>query len=142
MVAEESGGILESKPGAAMLGRLLLGVLIAFATPAAPLLAQIMTGPNGGQMIDAGAFHVELVVKGGDYRVHVYDHVDAPVAVAKATAVVTVMVGQATEKVTLKPVAGNTLAGSGEMKRSGPSKVMVLLRVPDQAMAMARFDLP
>ncbi len=141
MGARETSGILESNVKVAMLKRILLGVLFVLAAQA-PLSAQIMKGPNGGQMIDAGAFHVELVVKDADYRVHVYDHVDAPVAVAKATAVVTVMIGEATEKVTLKPVAGNTLAGNGTMKRSGPSKVMVLLRVPDQAMAMARFDLP
>ncbi len=125
-----------------MLIRILLGVLIAVASSSVASLAQIMTGPNGGQMIDAGAFHVELVVKGGDLRVHVFDHVDAPVAVAKATAVVTVMVGEAQEKVTLKPAGGNTLSGNVEMKRSGPAKVLVLLRVPDQAMAMARFDVP
>ncbi len=125
-----------------MLMRILLGALVALAVSSAPSLAQIMTGPNGGQMIDAGAFHVELVVKGGDLRVHVFDHVDAPVAVAKATAVVTVMVGEAQEKVTLKPTGGNTLSGNIVMKRSGPAKVLVLLRVPDQAMAMARFDVP
>jgi nitrogen fixation protein FixH len=125
-----------------MLIRILLGVLLAVAAPSAASLAQVMAGPNGGQMIDAGAFHVELVVKGGDLRVHVFDHVDAPVAVAKATAVATVMVGEAQEKVTLKPTGGNTLSGNVEMKRSGPAKVLVLLRVPDQAMAMARFDLP
>ena len=124
MGARETSGILESNVKVAMLKRILLGVLFVLAAQA-PLSAQIMKGPNGGQMIDAGAFHVELVVKDADYRVHVYEHVDAPVAVAKATAVVTVMIG-----------------GNGTMKRSGPSKVMVLLRVPDQAMAMARFDLP
>jgi len=100
------------------------------------------TGPNGGQMVDAAGFHVELVVQNNEYRVNVYDHVDKPVAVAQATATATVMVGDDKEKVTMQPVAANTLSGSGSMKRTAGTKVLVLLRVPDQATAMARFELP
>src|SRR5882672_7987246 len=84
-------------------------------------------GPNGGQMVDAGGFHVELVINNTEYRVNVFDHVDKPVEVKQATAVATVMVGEAKEKVTLQPVSGNTLAGSGSMKRSTGAKVLVLL---------------
>ena len=57
-------------------------------------------GPNGGQMVDAGGFHVELTV------------------------------------------SANSLAGTGSMKRTAGTKVLVLLRVPDQATAIARFDIP
>jgi len=93
-------------------------------------------------MVDASGFHVELLVKNNEYRVNVYDHVDKPIAVAQATAVATVMAGDDKEKVTMQPVAPNTLAGSGAMKRTAGTKVLVLLRVPDQATAMARFELP
>jgi hypothetical protein len=125
-----------------LLLRILPGLLVVFTLLASPSLAQSWKGPNGGQMVDAGSFHVELVVKNADYSVNVFDHVDNPVAVAQATGVATVMVGEEKEKVTLQPVAANTLTGTGALKRSGPTKVLVLLRVPDQATAMARFEVP
>ena len=125
-----------------MLLRILPGLLVVFTLLASPSLAQSWKGPNGGQMVDAGSFHVELVIKNADYSVNVFDHVDNPVAVAQATGVATVMVGEEKEKVTLQPVAANTLTGTGALKRSGPTKVLVLLRVPDQATAMARFEVP
>lgn len=93
-------------------------------------------------MVDAGSFHVELIVKNADYSVNVFDHVDKPVAVSQATGVATVMVGEEKEKVTLQPVAANTLTGTGTIKRSGPTKILVLLRIPEQATAMARFEVP
>jgi hypothetical protein len=100
------------------------------------------TGPNGGIMVDAGGFHVELLVKNTEYRVNVFDHVDKPILVAQATAVATVMVGDDKEKLSLQPVASNTFSGTGTMKRSGAAKVLILLKVPDQATAIARFDVP
>jgi hypothetical protein len=100
------------------------------------------SGPNGGIMVDAGGFHVELLVKNTEYRVNVFDHVDKPILVAQATAVATVMVGDDKEKLSLQPVAANTFSGTGTMKRSGAAKVLILLKVPDQATAIARFDLP
>jgi hypothetical protein len=125
-----------------LLLRILPGLLVAFTVLASPSLAQSWKGPNGGQMVDAGSFHVELIIKNADYSVNIFDHVDNPVAVAQATGVATVMVGEEKEKVTLQPVAANTLTGTGALKRSGPTKVLVLLRVPDQATAMARFEVP
>jgi hypothetical protein len=100
------------------------------------------SGPNGGIMVDAGGFHVELLVKNTEYRVNVFDHVDKPILVASATAVATVMVGDDKEKLSLQPVAANTFSGTGTMKRSGAAKVLILLKVPDQATAIARFDVP
>ena len=125
-----------------MLLRILPGLLVVFTLLASPSLAQSWKGPNGGQMVDAGSFHVELVIKNADYSVNVFDHVDNPVAVAQATGVATVMVGEEKEKVTLQPVAANTLTGTGALKRSGPTEILVLLRVPEQATAMARFEVP
>jgi hypothetical protein len=93
-------------------------------------------------MVDAGSFHVELLVKNAEYRVNVFDHVDKPIAVAQATAVATVMIGDEKERLTLQPVAPNTFAGTGAMKRTGAAKVLIMLKVPDQATAIARFDVP
>ncbi len=119
---------------------LVLALMLLLASPA---MAQTSwSGPNGGVMVDAGSFHVELLVKNTEYRVNVFDHVDKPIAVADATAVATVMIGEDKEKVSLQPVAPNTLAGTGTIKRSGAAKVLVMLRVPDQATAIARFDVP
>ncbi len=117
-----------------------VAMILALRTPSAA--EGVWQGPNGGMMIDAGSFHIELLVKNTEYRLNIYDHVDKPVAVAQATAVLTVMVGEEKEKLSMQPVGPNSLAGQGAMKRSGAAKVLVLLRVPDQASAIARFDVP
>jgi hypothetical protein len=146
-VCQSDCGVGIARPLARSLGDLLLlrilpGLLVVFTALASPSFAQSWKGPNGGQMVDAGSFHVELIIKNADYSVNVFDHVDNPVAVAQATGVATVMVGEEKEKVTLQPVAANTLTGTGALKRSGPTKILVLLRVPEQATAMARFEVP
>lgn len=115
-------------------------MLVALCSPS--LAEGTWPGPNGGTMVDAGTFHIELLVNNAEYRLNIYDHVDKPVAVAQATAVLTVMVGEEKEKLSMQPVGPNSLAGKGAMKRSGAAKVLVLLRVPDQASAIARFDVP
>jgi hypothetical protein len=126
-----------------LLFRLFWSVTAMIALLCSQAWAQtVWSGPNGGLMVDAGAFHVELLVKNAEYRVNVFDHVDKPILVAEATAVATVMVGDDKEKLSLLPVAPNTFAGTGTMKRSGAAKVLILLRVPDQATAIARFDVP
>jgi len=126
-----------------LLPRVILAALAMFVALSAPLRAEgVWPGPNGGTMVDAGSFHIELVVKNTEYRLNIYDHVDKPVAVAQATAVLTVMVGEEKEKLSMQPVGPNSLAGQSTLKRSGAAKVLVLLRVPDQASAIARFDVP
>ena len=126
-----------------MLARVILAASAMFVALSAPSLAEgVWPCPNGGTMVDAGSFHIELVVKNTEYRLNIYDHVDKPVAVAQATAVLTVMVGEEKEKLSMQPVGPNSLAGQSTMKRSGAAKVLVLLRVPDQASAIARFDVP
>ncbi len=126
-----------------MLPRVILAAAAILVSLTAPSLAEgVWPGPNGGTMVDAGSFHIELIVKNTEYRLNIYDHVDKPVAVAQATAVLTVMVGEEKEKLSMQPVGPNSLAVQGAMKRSGAAKVLVLLRVPDQASAIARFDVP
>ena len=100
-------------------------------------------GPNGGLMISAGPFHVELLVKDTEYRVNVFDQLDKPISVAEAMAVATVTgdEGVDEEKVALKPVASNSFAGAGSMKRLGATLVLVLVRIPNTATAVARFDM-
>ena len=83
-----------------MLSRVILAamaMLLALRTSSAA--EGVWLGPNGGMINDAGSFHIELLVKNTEYRLNIYDHVDKPVAVAQATAVLTVMVGE--EKETL-----------------------------------------
>jgi len=129
--------------GSRLLPRVILAASAMLVALSAPLRAEgVWPGPNGGMMVDAGSFHIELVVKNTEYRLNIYDHVDKPVAVAQATAVLTVMVGEEKEKLFMQPVGPNSLAGQSAMKRSGAAKVLVLLRVPDQASAIARFDVP
>jgi hypothetical protein len=132
-----------AQPGVTLLFRMfwLLAAMVILTVSQA--MAQTSwSGPNGGIMVDAGGFHVELLVKNTEYRVNVFDHVDKPIPVAAATAVATVMVGDDKEKLSLQPVSANTFSGTGTMKRSGAAKVLILLKVPDQATAIARFDVP
>ena len=59
---------------------------------ASPALAHETTGPNGGKLVDAGAYHVELVAKGRNVEVYLTDSADKPLPAAgfKGTAILVV----------------------------------------------------
>ncbi len=89
---------------------------VAFLTVAAPALAHGPDiGPNGGQQVDAGNYHVELVAKGNVLQVYIRDTNDKPVKVDgyKGTAIF-VIDGKA-QRIPLAADADNRLAGTASV---------------------------
>lgn len=96
-------------------------------------------GPNGGQVRDAGKYHVELVVKDSALTVYVTGNKDAKVATKGASGNATVLAGKGTSNVKLEPSGENMLAGSGGFQPVSDMKVVVSVTLPGQAPIQARF---
>lgn len=96
-------------------------------------------GPNGGQVRDAGKYHLELVVKDTALTVYVTGNKDAKIATKGATGSATVLAGKGTSSVKLEPRSENALAGSGGFQPAPDMKVVVSVTLPGQPPVQARF---
>ena len=96
-------------------------------------------GPNGGQVRDAGKYHLELVVKDIALTVYVTGNKDAKVATKGASGSATVLAGKNTSSVKLDPRGENALAGSGGFQLVPDMKVVVSVTLPGQPPVQARF---
>ena len=96
-------------------------------------------GPNGGQVKDAGKYHLELIVKDAALTVYVADGKGAKVATKGAIGAATVLAGKGTSNVKLEPSGENALAGSGSFQPAPDMKVVVSVTLPGQPPVQARF---
>ncbi len=96
-------------------------------------------GPNGGQVKDAGKYHLELIVKDSALTMYVAGSKNTKVATKGATGTATVLVGKSTSNVKLEPSGENVLAGSGSFQPASDMKVVVSVTLPGQAPIQARF---
>jgi len=99
------------------------------------------TGTHGGQMADAGPYHVELAVVGDELLLYVTDDTSRPVAVNGAVAEATVVLERQTRKVVLSPSGANILAGRWSPAGAASElKAVVALTLPGKPPVMARFE--
>ena len=96
-------------------------------------------GPNGGQVKDAGKYHLELVVKDAALTVYVTGNKDTKIATKGAIGTATVLVGKGTSSVKLEPSRENVLAGAGGFRPAPDMKVVVSVTLPGQTPIQARF---
>ena len=96
-------------------------------------------GPNGGQVRDAGKYHLELVIKDTSLTVYVTGSKDAKIATKGATGTATVLAGKSTSNVKLEPGSENVLAGNGSFQPVPDMKVVVSMTLPGQPPVQARF---
>lgn len=97
------------------------------------------TGPNGGQVKDAGKYHLELVVRGSALTVYVTGAKNAKAATKGATGSATVLAGKNTSSVKLEPSGENAFAGSGSFQSAPDMKVVVSVTLLGQSPIQARF---
>lgn len=123
-----------------------MGALARLALVAlAPLIATTSfadergAGPNGGQVKDAGKYHVELVVKENALTAYVTGAKDAKVSTKGASGSATVLSGKNTASVRLEPAGENALAGAGKFESAPGMKVVVSLTLAGQPPVQARF---
>lgn len=104
----------------------------------APALAHEATGPNGGRVVDAGNYHVELVVSGTQVDLFVYDGNDKPVVPEgfKATAIF-----NAGGKVQRVALTGDKAKLTGKAEASLPGNVrgVVQFTLPDGKTVQGQF---
>lgn len=119
----------------------LAAIAMAPAAPPAPAHAhEPRKGPHGGVLVDAGAYHVEIVTKGTTVDVYVSDGADKPLPAAGFRATAILAIGGKPQRIALGPAEGNRLTGQAGLAVSGPPKGAVLLTAPDGKTAQARID--
>ncbi len=96
-------------------------------------------GPHGGQVKDAGKYHLELVVKDATLTVYLTGSKDTKVATQGASGSATVLAGKGTSNVKLDPGGENVLAGNGSFRPEPGMKVVVSVTLPGQPPMQARF---
>ena len=73
-------------------------------------------GPNGGDVVDAGAYHIEIVGKGTAVNVFVSDNQDRPLSATGFKALAIIVIDGKTQRVVLEPTTnGETLSGLAPM---------------------------
>ncbi len=70
-------------------------------------------GPNGGALVDAGAYHIEVVGNGTAIEILVSDASDKPLPATGFKALAIIIIDGKTQRVVLEPAAdGKKLAGT------------------------------
>ena len=117
--------------------RMLLASFVL--APLAAVAHEPRRGPNGGQKVDIGSNHAELVAEGKTLRLFLFDGADQPIPAAGATAQAVILAGGRQATVALAPVGDNVLAGTGDFMAVRGMRTVVTLTLPGQRPAQARF---
>lgn len=96
-------------------------------------------GPNGGQKVDIGTNHAELLAAGNTLRLFLFDGADRPIPAAGATAQAVILAGGRQVTVALTPSGDNVLAGTGDFTAARGMRAVVTLTLPGQRPVQARF---
>jgi hypothetical protein len=83
---------------AALFGALLL-------LPAAVLAHEPRKGPNGGDLVDAGTYHIEVVGKDTVVEVYVSDSLDRPLKASDFKALAIMVIDGKTHRIPMEPTA-------------------------------------
>lgn len=116
---------------------LLIGALLAGAGSA---WAHDAKGTHGGRVTDAGAYHVEMVVKSDVVDVFISDAGEKPVATSGFKGMAILVAGGKSQRVVLEPVEGGRLSGSAAAALPNQPKGVVQLTAPDGKTIQAKFD--
>lgn len=118
--------------------RLLLASLTLI--PLAARAHEPRRGPNGGQKVDMGTNHAELVAEGNTLRLFLFDGADRALPAAGATAQAVVLAGGRQATIALTPTTGtNVMAGTGDFLAARGMRAVVTLTLPGQRPVQARF---
>jgi hypothetical protein len=100
--------------------------------------AHVEKGKNGGQMTEAGDYHVELVAKGDAVEVYVSDHDDKPVAIAGYKGLAILSAGGKSQRIALEVVEGK-LTGKAAVALPAQPKGVVQITPPNGKTVSAKF---
>jgi hypothetical protein len=125
---------------------LAIATALSFALPGAALAqhkhshgsTHAETGKNGGQMNEAGDYHVELVVKGTTVEVYVSDHEDKPIAIAGYKGLAILSAGGKNKRIVLS-VENDKLTGNADEALPVRPKGVVQITPPNGKSVSAKF---
>lgn len=117
--------------------RMLLASFVL--APFAAVAHEPRRGPNGGQKVDIGGNHAELVAEGNTLRLFLFDGADQPIPTAGVTAQAVILAGGRQATIALDPTGANVLAGTGDFVAARGMRAVVTLTLPGQRPAQARF---
>ena len=115
-------------------------LIAALLTSAGSAGAHEAKGKNGGRLVDAGSYHVEIVVKSEVVDVFISNQGDKPVAAAGFKGMAILVAGGKSQRVVLTPVEGTRLSGSAAAALPDRPKGVVQLTGPDGKTSQAKFD--
>ncbi len=113
--------------------------IVATLLLVSPALAHETKGPHGGQQIDAGAKHVELLTKGATVEVFIADDEGKPVDAAGYEGVAILVVGGKPARIPLAPAGGDRLTGVAPAEMTAPVKGAVQITTPDRGILQGSF---
>lgn len=124
--------------------RIILGAAaLATAPPwgaVLPARAHDGTGPNGGQLVEAGKYHVELVGKGTRLEVFVSDADEKPLPATGFKGLAILVIDGKPQRIPLHPDSADRLSGPLPAPLASPAKGVLQLTAPDGTVAQARFN--
>jgi hypothetical protein len=86
----------------------LIGLGATLILPATTRAHEPRKGPNGGDLVDAGNYHVEVVGKGTVLEVYVSDSVDKPLKATDFKALAIMVIDGKTQRITMEPVSDSS----------------------------------
>jgi hypothetical protein len=96
-------------------------------------------GRNGGRIVDAGDYHVELVAKSGALEVYVTDHDDKPVAVKGYKGIAILSVDGKSQRIALEVADDAKLTGKATGNLPAQPKGVVQIIPPNGKTVSAKF---
>lgn len=118
------------------LKHLLLAGLLGLAAPA---VAHDAKGPNGGQLTDAGSYHVEIVTRDRAIDVFLSDAKEKPLAAAGFKGLAILVIDGKPQRIVLEP-ATDRLKGSAPAPLPSGVKGVIQLTSPDGKTSQAKFN--
>jgi hypothetical protein len=100
---------------------------------------EIEKGPNGGRVVEAGANHVELVVKDNAVNVFVTDASEKPVSINGFKGVAIFTISGKAQRIMLEPKEGARLSGTSPVALPAEPAGVVQITAPDGKTAQGRF---
>jgi len=111
----------------------------AFLIAALPATAhEVSKGPNGGRVVEAGPYHVELVVETKAVAVYLSDAKDQPIPAAGFKGLAILTIGGKAQRIELT-ASDKRLAGASPIAVPAEVKGVVQLTGPDGKTAQGRY---
>jgi hypothetical protein len=119
------------------LGSILFPALIMFSAAAFAHAPKV--GVNGGPQTNAGAYHVEMVIKDRTLAVYLRDHGDKPVATEGFGGTAILVIEGKSERINLTPGGDNRLTGTSTVPLPVAPTGVVRLTIPAGGTVQGQF---